>query len=53
MVTDSRNTSGIAFIVGALVVVVAILGYFYMGGGIPNANASGIDVTIELPAADK
>lgn len=52
MVTDSRNTSGIAFIVGALVVV-AILGYFYMGGGIPNANASGIDVTIELPAADK
>ncbi len=51
MVTDTRNNSGLAFVVGALIVVAAILGYFYMGGGIPNANASGINVKIEQPSA--
>ncbi|PJJ87205.1 hypothetical protein CLV77_1772 [Brevirhabdus pacifica] len=52
MATEGGSNNGLALIVGALVVIVAILAYFYMGGEAPDAGGSP-DVTIELPAGDK
>ncbi len=47
MAEKSGNT-GLAFIVGALVVVVGILAYLYLGGEAPGDA----DIEINLPASD-
>ncbi|MGO4915352.1 hypothetical protein [Pseudogemmobacter sp. W21_MBD1_M6] len=43
---NNRNTTALAFIVGALVVVVAVLAYFMLGGDVPGDTT---DIKIELP----
>jgi hypothetical protein len=49
--TQSRGTiAGLAFVVGALVVAVGVLGYFFWGGEAPNDDD--VDIKIELPKVD-
>ena len=49
--TQSRNTiAGLTFVVGALVVAVAVLGYFLWGGHAPADDD--VDVKITLPKVD-
>jgi hypothetical protein len=45
------GSSGLAFIVGILVVVVGVLAYILFGSGDLARNGDDIDVTIEAPAA--
>jgi hypothetical protein len=48
---DSRSTiAGLTFVVGALVVAVAVLGYFVWGGEAPKDDD--VDVKITLPKVD-
>jgi hypothetical protein len=48
---QSRNTiAGLTFVVGALVVAVAVLGYFLWGGHAPADDD--VDVKITLPKVD-
>jgi hypothetical protein len=49
MAERSNSNTGLAFILGALVVVVAGLGYFMLGGDAPN---SGNEIVIELPGSN-
>ena len=44
---ENSTSNGLAFIVGGLVVVVAVLGYFVLGGKTPDDGPS---IKIELPA---
>ena len=50
MAQDSSGgaSGGLYFIVGGLVVIVALLGFLYMGGHIPGQSAK-LDVKIEAP----
>lgn len=45
--TNSGGSTGLAFIVGALVVVVAILAYLFFGGEVGDTD----DVTISIEGA--
>jgi hypothetical protein len=49
MANNSGGNSGLAFIVGALLVAVLVLGYFVMGGDAPQPDNS---IIIELPDVD-
>lgn len=49
--SQSRGTiAGLAFVVGALIVAVAVMGYFMFGGNPPADDD--VDVTITLPKVD-
>lgn len=50
---ESSGNSGIAFIVGALVVIVAVLGYFVLGGKISGGGDKDINVKIDVPEPKK
>ncbi|SFA69959.1 hypothetical protein SAMN05421688_0176 [Poseidonocella pacifica] len=43
----SGSNAGLAFILGAVVVVVVILGYLFLGGDVPAADDA--DIEINLP----
>ena len=45
----SGSNSGLAFIVGALVVAVIVLGYFFFAGSPTTETA---DITIEMPEVE-
>ena len=47
---SSGGNSGIAFIVGGLVVVVAVLAAIVFMGGIPGGGSKKVDVNISAPA---
>jgi TM2 domain-containing membrane protein YozV len=50
MAEDSKNggTNFLYFIVGGIVVVVALLAFLYMGGHLPG-QTSKVNVTVEAP----
>jgi hypothetical protein len=51
---NSGSGGGLYFIVGALVVVVAMVAFFVFGGHISGPNqAKSVDVKIELPKVEK
>lgn len=45
---SSGGTTGLAFILGAVVVVVGIVGYIVLGGDVPDAS-NDAEITIDLP----
>lgn len=45
------GNTGLALIVGGLVVVVAIVAFVFFRGGMPGSDAKDIDVDVNLPAA--
>jgi hypothetical protein len=47
---SNSNNNGLYFIVGSLVVIVGVLGFFLLGGRIGGGRGS-VDVTIAAPAA--
>ena len=47
--TSSGVGGGLYFIVGAVVVAVAVLGYFVFGGQLGFGGNKKIDITIEAP----
>ncbi len=49
MAEQSTNNGGLYFIVGALVVIVAVIGFFAFGGNISGGSDRKIDVKIEVP----
>ena len=54
MAEDSKGggNAGMAFIVGGLVVVVAVIAWFvFSGGAVPGAETKSIDVDVSLPEA--
>jgi hypothetical protein len=51
MAEQSESHGGLYFIVGALVVIVAVGGFFAFGGGFGGAGDRKIDVKIEAPKA--
>ena len=50
MAEDSKSggTNFLYFIVGGIVVVVALLAFLYMGGHLPGQNSK-VNVTVEAP----
>ncbi len=52
MAESSRSSSFLAFIVGGLVVAVAVLGWFAYAGGLPFGGDDEASVTIKLPDVD-
>ncbi|MDZ4736336.1 MAG: hypothetical protein SGJ07_08290 [Rhodospirillaceae bacterium] len=48
---ERGSNNALYFIVGGLVVIVAVLAYLFLGGDGPEM-ADDADVTIEVPAAD-
>ena len=49
--SGSGATPWLAFIVGGLLVVVAVIGYFvYSGGGMPAAPDKSVEVNIKAPS---
>lgn len=49
--SSGGGNAGIAFIVGGLLVVVAVIAFFVFSGGMPNANKD-IDVDVNLPKVE-
>lgn len=46
--------AGMAFLIGAIVVVVAVIAWFvFAGGSVPTAPENDVDVKIDLPEAPK
>jgi hypothetical protein len=45
---SQRSSTGMAFVVGGLVVAVVVIGYFVLGGEMP--GSSKVDVNINAPA---
>ena len=43
------STPVLAFIVGGLVVVVAVIAFFMYSGGLPGGEAKSVDVNIKAP----
>jgi hypothetical protein len=43
------GNSGLAFIVGALAVVVAVLAFFMMSGGLPQEKKVDVDISASAP----
>jgi hypothetical protein len=51
---NTGSGGGLYFIVGALVVVVAVIAFFMFGGHVSGPNqAKSVDVKIELPKVEK
>jgi hypothetical protein len=51
---NSGSGGGLYFIVGALVVVVAVVAFFVFGGHISGPNqAKSVDVKVELPKVEQ
>ncbi|WP_176473847.1 hypothetical protein [Actibacterium ureilyticum] len=51
MATETKSTSGLAFILGAVVVVVGgLVWYIYAGGDVPAQNEA--EIQIDLPDGD-
>lgn len=48
---QEKSTTGMAFIVGGLVVAVLVIGYFVLGGEIPGSRDVDVDVTLPAPTA--
>ena len=51
--TNSGGNSMLAFLVGALLVAVVVLGYFFYTGGhmLPQNNGPSINLTVKAPPA--
>lgn len=47
--SNGGGNAGIAFIVGALVVVVAVIAFFVFSGGLPGAQKKEVNVDVDLP----
>ena len=48
---SEKSSTGMAFIVGGLVVAVLVIGYFVLGGEAPGTRDVDVDVTVPAPAA--
>lgn len=44
--TNSGSNTFLAFVLGGVVVVLAVFGYFYMGGDAPGANDAEIQIDL-------
>ena len=48
---SEKSSTGMAFIVGGLVVAVMVIGYFVLGGQMPGAKNVDVDVNVPAPSA--
>ena len=48
--SSERSSSGLAFIVGGLVVAVLLIGYFLLSGDAADTRNVDVDVTVPAPA---
>ena len=46
-----KSSTGMAFIVGGLVVAVMVIGYFVLGGQMPGSKNVDVDVNVPAPSA--
>ncbi len=49
-IESERSSTGLAFIVGGLVVAVLLIGYFLLGGNTSDTRDVDVDVTVPAPA---
>ena len=52
MANGGRNISGLAFVVGGLVVAVGVLAYFVLGDGASNVGDSSTTINVETSGSD-
>lgn len=50
--SSGGGNTGLAFIVGGLVVVLAIVAYFVFVGGAPGTDAKEVNVDVNLPSVE-
>lgn len=49
---SQKSNTGMALIVGGLVVAVLVMGYFFLGGKLPGQADQDVDVQITLPKVE-
>jgi len=49
-IESERSSTGLAFIVGGLVVAVLLIGYFLLSGNMADTRDVDVDVTVPAPA---
>jgi hypothetical protein len=48
---SQKSNTGMAFVVGGLVVAVLVIGYFVLGGEMPGSKNVDVDVNVPAPSA--
>jgi hypothetical protein len=48
---SEKSSTGMAFIVGGLVVAVLVIGYFMLGGEMPGSKNVDVDISVPAPSA--
>jgi hypothetical protein len=48
---SEKSNTGIAFVVGGLVVAVLVIGYFVLGGDLPGTRNVDVDISVPTPEA--
>ena len=48
---SQKSNTGMAFIVGGLVVAVMVIGYFVLGGEMPGSKNVDVDINVPTPSA--
>jgi hypothetical protein len=48
---SQKSSTGMAFVVGGLVVAVLVIGYFVLGGQMPGSKNVDVDISVPAPSA--